>query len=481
MNLQPVLYVIGILLSILALSMTLPMLVDLHAGHSDWRVFFICILITSFFGGMLILTNASDLIKINTRQGFLLTTLSWVSISLFGALPLWLSELDLSFTDAVFESVSGITTTGGTVITGLNEAPPGLLLWRAILQWLGGIGFIVMAISLLPFLNIGGMQLFRTESSERSEKALPRAAQVAENILKIYIVLTAACTIGYLLTGFGMFDAVCHAMATIATGGFSNYDTSFINNEHVGLEIVATIFMLLGSLPFILYFKSINNDPTLLFKDQQVRGYMAFLAVTIGALSLWMVIQEGWNLGEALRYVSFNVVSVVTTTGFASHDYTTWGLFPLSVFFFLMFMGGCTGSTTGGIKFFRFEIAYLITMGQLKKLISPNAVITPIYNGKPIPYDVLISILGFFFIYAISFALLSIGLSFTGLDYMSAMSSSVAALSNVGPGLGPITGPLGNFAGMTDTAKWLMSFGMLLGRLELFTVLVLFYSRFWKP
>ncbi|MCB9965047.1 MAG: TrkH family potassium uptake protein [Rhodospirillales bacterium] len=480
MNVKPVFYVIGILLCILAGSMVFPMLTDLYAYHSDWKVFLGCLIATFFFGGLLILTNKTEKLTIRIREGFLLTSLSWVSLGLFGALPFWFSELQLDFTDAVFESVSGITTTGATIIAGLDESPPGLLLWRAILQWLGGIGIIVMALSLLPFLGIGGMQLFRTESSE-SEKALPRTTELAKNISLIYIGLTIACMVFYMFTGLGLFEAVCHALTTISTGGFSTHDTSFMDMGRIDREIVCTLFMLSGSIPFVLYLKFLRGDRNAILQDEQVRWYLIFLAASILVLSVWLVIFNAYTPLQALRYTSFNIISLVTTTGFASIDYSLWGLFPIMFVFFLMFVGGCNGSTSGGIKFFRFQIAYTVTIAQLKKLITPHAYITPLYNNKPIPTDVPISVMSFFFIYAMTMAVLGCILAMTGLDFITAMSAAVTSISNVGPGLGPIIGPSGNYASLNDTAKWILSFGMISGRLELFTIMVMFLPRYWKP
>ncbi len=481
MNFRPVLYVIGILLCILSASMMVPLLVDLYFAHHDWIVFLICMVTTFFFGGLLILTNKTQKLKIGIREGFLLTSLSWITLSIFGALPLWFSELELSFTDAMFESVSGITTTGATIITGLEEAPPGLLLWRSILQWLGGIGIIVMALSLLPFLGIGGMQLFRTESSE-NEKAMPRATELAAAIFYLYTALTFLCMICYIIAGFGTFDALAHAMTTIATGGYSTYDTSFMGHATAGKEIVAIIFMIVGALPFVLYLKAIRGRPVPLYKDTQVRWFFSILFSMIVLLSVWMIWDDGYNFnGDKLLDIAFSTTAVMTGTGYANADYNAWGAFPVALLFFLMVVGGCAGSTSCGIKIFRFQIIYAVTRAQIKKLLTPHGVYTTLYNGKPIPADVPLSVMSFFFLFALSFTVLAVLLSMTGLDYLTAMSGAASAIANVGPGLGPIIGPTGNYASLNDTAKWLLSFGMILGRLELFTIMVLILPRFWRP
>lgn len=478
MNFKPVLFVVGILISILAISMVLPMLADLYFAHEDWKIFFISIVITAFFGGALILSNNSKEIKINTRQAFMLIFLSWLGLSIFSALPFMLSELNMSYTDAFFEAMSGITTTGSTVIVGLDEAPPGILLWRAILQWLGGIGIILMAMSILPFLNIGGMQIFRTELSE-DEKVLPRAAQLAASIGIIYVALTLLCIICYILSGLETFDAVAHAMTTISTGGFSTFDSSFAHyHDTIWPEVVAIIFMLIGGMPFVLYLKAVRGNIVPLSKDTQVRWFLGIIVLATGLVTTYLILHEGLDVTEALRRTLFNIVSVITGTGYANGDYNTWGSFAVSIFFFVMLIGGCAGSTSCGIKIFRFQVLFAVTTTQIKRLLYPNGVFIPHYNGKTIPPDVPLSVMGFFFMYMFTCAIVAIALSFVGMDFLEAMSGAVTAVSNVGPGLGEI-GPNGNFKHLTDSAKWILSLAMLVGRLEIFTVLVLISPKFW--
>lgn len=479
MDLRPILYVTGILLCTLAASMSLPILTDLYAGNDDWRIFFFSMSFTGFVGGALILTNTSQKFTMNMRQTFFLTTFSWIALAFAAAMPFALSDLNISFTDAVFEAVSGITTTGSTVIIGLDTAPPGLLLWRAILQWLGGVGIIVMALSVLPFLKVGGMQLFQTESSE-SEKALPRATQLAASIGLIYLGLTVLCMIFYSLAGMSSFDSWAHAMTTIATGGFSTFDSSFGHYDAPWAEITAIVFMLLGGLPFILYVKALAGNWRALFHDTQVRTFLSIVGVAVITMVLYLTIQNDAPLLEALRRASFNVVSIITGTGYTNGDYGAWGGFAVILIFFLMVVGGCAGSTTCGIKVFRFQVLYAVTITQLKQLIHPHGVFTAHYNNRPLPNGVATSVMGFFFIYALCFTALAIGLSFIGLDFMTAMSGAVTSISNVGPGLGDVIGPAGTFQPLPDSAKWMMCAGMILGRLELFTVLVLFLPAFWK-
>lgn len=479
MDFRPILYINGVLLSILSLGMVMPMLADLYFGSDDWKVFFVCIIITAFFGGALILSNIGLQFNMTTRQAFMLTNLTWIILPTFGALPFWLSSLDMSITDSFFESMSGITTTGSTVITELDKVPAGILLWRAILQWLGGIGIIIMAMSILPFLKVGGMQIFKTELSE-DEKALPRTAQLASSISVIYISLTAICAICYIMVGFEIFDAISHAMTTIATGGFSTFDSSFSHYTNPGPEIVAIIFMVMGGIPFVLYLKAIRGNLRPMFKDSQVKWFISLLSIAIIVTTSYLYTQQDMALTESLRRASFNVVSIMTGTGYSNGDFNAWGGFAVSMFFFLMVVGGCAGSTSCGIKIFRFQVLYTVTKIQIAKLLHPNGVFIPRYNGRPMPKDVPSSVMGFFFVYALGFSLLAMALSYVGLDFITAMSGAATSISNVGPGLGDIIGPAGNFQPLPDSAKWILSAGMLLGRLELFAILVMLSPHFWK-
>lgn len=479
MDFRPVLYITGLFLCILASSMVLPMLSDLYTQSNDWRVFGLCIVITGFFGGSLMLSNITNEFDMSLRQAFLLTVFTWVAITIFAALPFRFCELDMSYTDAFFEAMSGITTTGSTVITGLDDAPRGILLWRAILQWLGGIGIVLMAMSILPFLNVGGMQIFRTELSE-DEKAMPRVTQLASSIGLIYVGLTIICLIAYMFTGFTAFDALAHAMTTISTGGFSTFDSSFGHYDAPTAEIVAIIFMIAGGIPFVLYLKAMQGNTKSFLRDTQVQTFLGITATAIFITVTYLILQQGESFGEALRRASFNIVSVITGTGFANGDYGAWGGFIVSFFFFLMVMGACAGSTSCGIKTFRFQVLFAVVQIQIKKLFYPNGVFIAQYNGKPLHNDVTMSVMGFFFMYAVCFALLVMSLSYVGLDFLTAMSGAATTISNVGPGLGDIIGPAGNFKPLPDSAKWIMSAGMLMGRLELFPILVMLSPHFWK-
>jgi trk system potassium uptake protein TrkH len=479
MELRPVVFVAGILLSVLSVAMLIPAMVDASAGHSDWQVFAASSAIALFLSVCMVLTTRSGVLTFTLRQAFVMTNLCWLMIATVGALPFALCELELSFTDAFFESMSGVTTTGSTVIVGLDNAPPGILMWRAILQWLGGIGIIVMAIAILPILQVGGMQMFRIEAFQ-TDKVLPKAAQIAGGISIVYISLTAFAAILLWSLGLSGFDAITHAMTSIATGGFSTYDASVGQFDSSAVDWSISLIMLLGSLPFVLYLRVLRGNFRALINDSQVRLLLVLVLLAILATTGWVVSHEIMDISAALRYSTFNVISIITGTGFTTADFGQWGGFVTILFFMLMCIGGCAGSTTCGIKIFRFQVLYATAKTQLQRLMQPHGVFFSYYNRKPISESVAESVMGFFFLFAVTFALLAIGLGMFGLDFITAMSGAATTIANVGPGFGEIIGPAGTFAPLPDGAKWLMSAGMLLGRLELFTVLVLFIPTFWR-
>lgn len=480
LDVRPVLYANGVLVALLGGAMLIPMVVDLVTGNPDWEIFGITALITASLGGMLAFGNRGAEDQLGLRQAFLLTTLAWILLPAVAALPFSFSELRLSFTDAFFEAMSGLSTTGSTVIEGLDHLSAGLLIWRSILQWLGGIGIVVMAVAILPMLQIGGMQLFRMESSDTSEKILPRAAQISGAITGLYIALTALCALLLALVGLPFFDAVAHAMTTIATGGFSTKDGSVGHFNLWQADAVITLFMILGSLPFVLYLQVLRGRPVMLWRDEQARHFLLFVALLIAMGTLWLVVLQDFSLAGALRYASFNLVSILTGTGYATAVYDSWSGFAASLFFLLMFVGGCAGSTSCGIKIFRFQVLFKSLQAWTRRSIHPNGVFIPRYNGRPLGRDVSESVLSFLVFFAVAFFVLAFALMLTGIDWITAMSGAGTALANVGPGLGEIIGPAGNFKPLPDSAKWLLTIGMLLGRLELFTVLVLLTPTFWR-
>lgn len=477
---RPVFFIIGALLSVLAVAMLLPMTVDLAAGNPDWMVFAIACALTLFFGVQFMLANRMDRIALNVRQAFLLTALSWVVICAFAAVPFMVSQIDLTAADAYFEAMSSLTATGATVISGLDGLAPGLLLWRSLLQWLGGIGIIGMAIAILPFLQVGGMQLFRSESSDRSDKVTPRASDLAIAVGWIYLCLTAVCTVMLAYAGMSWFDAVNHAMTAVSTGGFSTRDASIASWNSPAIEWVLVVFMVLGGMPFVRFISLAQGRAASFWADTQIRWYLGFLAAVSFGMSIWLTLTRDVPWDDAIRVTTFNVVSVVTTTGYASIDYERWGPLASVVFFILTFVGGCTGSTSGGLKIFRFEILFIVLRALQRRLYSPNLVIPLNYNGKPVSAEVMISVMGFGFVYLMSVFVLAFVLAFLGVDVVSALSGAATAVSNVGPGLGPTIGPSGNFATLPDGAKWALAAGMLLGRLEFFTILVVLSPSFWR-
>ncbi|MEQ8355839.1 MAG: TrkH family potassium uptake protein [Kiloniellaceae bacterium] len=478
-ELRPIIFVIGILLSVLAVAMIIPAIVDIAVGHPDWQVFSVAAFVTLFVGVSMMLTTRSSLGSFSVRQAFVMTNLAWFVIAAFGALPFQFSELELDATDAFFESMSGVTTTGATVIVGLDFAPPGILLWRAILQWLGGIGIIVMAVAILPMLQVGGMQMFRVEAFD-TDKVLPRAAQIAGGIAVIYVCLTAMAAMILWSLGMSGFDAVAHAMTSIATGGFSTYDSSVGHFDNAAIDWAMSAMMVLGSIPFVLYLRVVRGDLRPVFADTQVRWFLVILAAAILFTAFWLYRSDQMNAFDSLRYSTFNVISVMTGSGFATDDYGNWGSFVVTTMFVLMFIGGCAGSTTCGIKIFRLQVLYATAHAQIHRLMQPNGVFFPYYNKKPIPDPVATSVMSFFFLFAACFALLAVGLGLTGLDFITAVSGAASAIANVGPGLGDVIGPSGNYASLPDSSKLLLSLGMLLGRLELFTVLILLAPSFWR-
>lgn len=479
-DLRPVGYVIGLLVGTLGVTMAFPLVLDLVVDNGHWSVFFEAGVVTSLFGGLLALACANarrD--RLTLQQTFLLTTSVWVALPIFGAIPFVLGPPNASLTDALFEAMSGMTTTGSTVFTGLETLPEGVLLWRSMLQWFGGIGIIVVAMAFLPDLRVGGMQIFRSEAFETMGKVLPRAADIAGRISVIYLALTIACGFAYLLAGMTPFDALNHALTTLATGGFSTSDASM--GAYQGApEYVASLFMLLASLPFVRYVQFVAGTARPLFRDSQVQAFLGFILASTLTMTAYRLIANNDTMEHAFREALFNVTSIGTGTGYASVDYQLWGAFPIVFFFIIGFGGGCSGSTTCSVKIFRYQILFSAIRAQVRRIHSPHGVFGPRFEGRPVTEDVLNSVIAFFMLFVISVGITSVLLAMTGLDIITSVSGAATAIANIGPGLGPIIGPAGSFAPLNDTAKWILIFAMLLGRLELMVVLVLFTSRFWR-
>ena len=477
---KTVFFLIGVFLIVLGLSMLAPYSIQVIYEENS-HSFISSSFVTIFIGILCILANLEKDLKLSLRQTFLFSTLAWVTVAIFGSLPFILSNQTFSFSDAFFESMSGITTTGATIISDLDNSPKSILLWRAIMQWLGGIGIVVMAITILPLLKVGGMQLFKMEGPDSTEKILPRTIEVAAIIISTYIVLTLFCGFFYWIFGMTVFDSVCHAMTTIATGGFSTHNDSIGFFKNSNIEIVASLFIILGSIPFISYLKFSQGNRKIFFQDVQIKGliYLLIFSTIIMFLYLFFINYQG-NLFEKIRISSFNVISILSGTGYVTDDFGLWGKFSLIFFLFLMFIGGCAGSTACGIKIFRLQMLLIFLKNQVKKLIYPNSVIITKYNNQKISDDFIRSVIIFIFSFLFIFLIIAMLLSISGLDFVTSISGAASSISNVGPGLGEIIGPDGNYKSLPDLSKWILATGMLLGRLELFAVLVLFFPSFWR-
>ena len=476
-NYKTVFFTLGILQIILGIFMLIPVIAQFFYDEFD-SSFLSASIVTIIFGILFFLSNLDHDKKLNLQQAFLLTALSWLSIAIFSSLPFVFSKINFSFTNAFFESMSGITTTGSTIIANLESMPKAILLWRAILQWLGGIGIIVMAITLMPIMNVGGMQLFKISNQDSSEKILPKSKEIALRLIYIYSGLTVMCALSYKLLGMNAFDSLTHSMTTIATGGFSNYNQSIGFFDSFKIEISAMIFIILGSIPFIAYIKFLSGNKKVFFSDIQIRTFIKIIFFSIIILAIYIGFND--KIDFNLRSILFNVISILTGTGYVNAQFDNWGSFALIIFLVLMFIGGCAGSTTCGIKIFRVQILYSFISFQLKKIIYPKGIFILKYNQSPVDNKFIASIISFIYMYFVIFFMITALLSLTGLDFITAISGAATSISNVGPGLGSIIGPNGNFSSLPDISKWILSLGMILGRLELFAILVLFLPSFWR-
>jgi trk system potassium uptake protein TrkH len=478
--LRAAIHVAAVFALYLAMAMLIPGAVDLYYGHSDWKVFAFS---SALLGGLALaiaLATQGRAPPVTTRFAFLLVNLLWFTLAVAGTVPLMASSFELSLTDAFFEAVSGVTTTGATVINGLDEAPPGLLLWRSLLSFMGGLGVIVLGLFLLPFLNIGGVSYFKIESSDIEQRPFERFQTFTVSLIGIYCVLVLACTLCYVAAGMEPFHAVNHAMSTVATGGFSTHDTSFLRYaDNPGVLWTGIVFMFIGALPFSIMILFAVRGRFDALRDPQIRVFAGYCIVLVVAMAIYLRVGLGRPFDDAVTHSAFNIVSIITTAGFASDDYTLWGPFALGLFFLATFLGGCSGSTTGGIKAYRFLILFEILANGLQRLVHPHRVMPVRYGDRTIDDDaqraVVLFIASFFVIWGIATILLGA----IGLDLVTAMTGALTALTNVGPGLGPVIGPVGNYSSLPDAAKWLLSFLMLLGRLEILSVLVLLSPALW--
>lgn len=476
----PILFFVGVILSSVGLGMLVPAGLDLADGNPDYKVFLSCSAIAVFAGACMVASTYSAKTKMNPREVMLAVPMTWVFVTLFGGLPFMLSQFDLSFTDAMFETMSGLTATGSTVIIGLDHAPKGLLWWRFQLVWFGGFGVVTIALLVLPFLRIGGMQMFSLDLSAQAGRFLPRITAVIARIGLIYLLITALAAITFGALGMDAFDAIGHAMAAVATGGFSSHDANIGYFQSAAIEYAASFFMLFSALPFVLHLQVLRGRPGALWQDAQVRLFIAIVFFSILSVMVWLASIKGLSLTEALRGATFNVVSLVTCTGFTSQDFSQWGAFPLVILLSLMLAGGCTGSTAGGIKMFRIRVLLEHLRVRLHLQVFPHASQVLLYNREPVPVEVRAGVTNYFFIYIATFFLLALALSATGLSFEESLSASATALGGVGPGFGPVIGPCCTFQPISDAAKWLLTLGMLAGRLEILIVILPFTRTFWR-
>ena len=478
-NYKTVFFTLGILQIILGLFMGIPIVIQFLYGEFD-SSFIISSIITLIFGVLFLISNLDYEKRIDLHQAFLITSLSWISVAIFGSLPFFFSNLDLTFTDSFFESMSGITTTGSTIITNLENSPKSILIWRAILQWLGGIGIIVMAITLMPLMNVGGMLLFKVLNSDSSNEILPSSKEISIKLILIYVSLTFACGLAYKIFGMNFFDSITHSMTTIATGGFSNYNESIGYFNSSKIEIVAILFIILGSVPFISYIKYISGNKKIFLQDSQITTFIKLILISILLLFIYLSYENSRISFSDIRSVTFNVVSILTGTGYVTKEFDQWGSFPLLYFLILMFIGGCAGSTACGIKIFRVQILFRFIINQLKKIIYPRGIFVIKYENSNVDDKFLASIISFIYFYIIIFFIITALLTLTGLDFITSISGAATSISNVGPGLGSKIGPNGNFSEIPEISKWILSVGMILGRLELFAILTLLLPSFWR-
>ena len=477
---RPVAHVIGRLIVVLGTAMLLPLALDLADQNGNAVGFMLAAFLTLAAGLALVLvTQRRGAGGLTRPQAFLLTVVVWVILPVFGALPFVFGAPGAGAADAYFEAMSGLTTTGATVFTGLDEAPRGMLLWRALLQWFGGLGIVIVAIVFLPAMRIGGMQFFRSEAFDLSGDVMPRVTEIAGSLVSIYMLISLACILAYSAAGMSAFEALAHAMTTVSTGGYGTRDTGFENFDPA-VHYVCILFMWLGALPFLRFIQLARGNTRGLLHDSQVQAFLAIIFAVSAAMVAWLVVNDHHPLPDAIREALFNVTSVMTGTGYASDPYDSWGALPVALFFAIPLIGGCTGSTACSAKVFRYQVLYAAMMVQLKRLHTPHGVFPLRYQGRNVEPEVVSSIMGYFFVFFCALSIWAILLSLLGLDTVTSISGSVAALANLGPGLGPEIGPTGNYAGLPDTAKWLLSLGMVLGRLEFLSVLVLFMPIFWQ-
>lgn len=480
LDLRPVGYVIGMLVAVMGLSMIAPLLFDLHEGDPQWTTFLKSSVITVICGVSMSLACANGAKALmDIRLSFILTTGVWVALPAFGSIPFILGETHLSVVDAMFESMSGMTTTGATAIEGLETHSYGILLWRGILQWLGGLGIVIVAMIFLPVMKVGGMQFFVSEGFDTLGKALPRALDIAKGLFFVYILLTVLCIASYLAAGMNLQDSIVHAFTTIATGGYSTTDASFAAFPGAP-QYVSVVFMFAASVPFLRFLQMMRGDPKPLYRDAQVRAYFMWTLYATALIVVYRATTTGEFNEELFRSTLFNVVSIFSGTGFGDGDVMAWGPFAFVILFCVGAIGGCSGSTGCSIKVFRYQIMFRAIAAQIQRLHSPSRVVSVRFEGRAVSEDVMNSIMLLITCFVLSFGILIVLMSMTGVSTLAAVTGAWTSIFNIGPVFGPEVGPSGAVHGFPDSAKWLMIVGMLLGRLEIVSVLVLIVPRFWR-
>lgn len=479
-DLRPVGYILGLLTIVLGLSMLFPMALDLADGNRNWQAFAVSAVVAVALGGSISLASANfDFGQMNVRQAFLLTTATWVVLPLIGAMPFVLGQPDVSLTDAFFEAVSGMTTTGSTVFVGLDDLPRGVNLWRGILQWLGGLGIVIVALIFLPVMRVGGMQFFRAEGFDTLGKVLPRAIDISKGLVMAYVALTLACAVVYGALGLNPYEAIVHALTTLSTGGFSTTDQSFAAFSGPA-EYAAVLFMILAAVPFVRFIQIASGDPWALFRDVQVRAFLRWIGYACAAVIVWRLVMLDHHWEPALRETLFNVVSVFTGTGYGSADVTSWGSFAFALVFMVGLIGGCTASTVCSVKVFRYLVLKEALIAEFRRLLRPSIVAVPRLGGRPIERDVVDSVMAFTVLFFLTLGVTAVLLSLSGLSTQTAITAAWTSVANIGPAYGAEVSASGSMEGFPLSAKWIMIGAMILGRLELLSVFVLVTLRFWR-
>jgi trk system potassium uptake protein len=479
-DLRPVVHIIGLMLVALGVMMLVPMGVALAGNERSWQIFLQSAAVTSLCGVFLALASANALsMGLTLRQSFLLTSLTWVVLPAFGAIPFALGVGGERPIDALFEAMSGMTTTGTTVMVGLDDMPAAILLWRSILQWLGGLGIVIVALVFLPVMKVGGMQYFRAEGFDTLGKILPRVRDISLMLIEVYLALTVAAAVIYMMAGMSTFEAVNLGLTTIATGGFSTRDASFAEFS-LAAQYACIFLMWLAGLPFIRYIQLVNGDFRPLYSDIQVRAYLRWTLYAIALLVAYRLVKDGGAWEPVIRESGFNLVSLMSGTGYGTDDVSAWGDFPLLVVIVAGFIGACTASTGCSIKVFRYLVLFEAIKAQLRELVHPSRVAPIHLQSRRVEEEVITSVVVLFTAFVLGFGLLAVALSLTGLEMRTAITAAWTAICNIGPAFGPEVGPTGAVNGFPDSAKWLMMLGMLMGRLEMIAVLVLLLPRFWR-